>query len=114
MSELFFRLLSISGLKCLQFPFIDQLTKYSDNNRLLYIQLICWLEDRKIRELEIEEREGIRNDSPIWDQAMQNYLERLACPFQWSDKNVIKILNWLISHSIRLEYEDCGMRKYCL
>ena len=115
MSSLDFSNLNFNGLKCLQYPFIEQITNNQINNRFLYIQLICWLEDRKIRELEIEERDALRQDSSNWDANMAQYLIKLNCPFAWNNtaqQNIIKNLNWLITFSIRLEYNDCGKKLF--
>ena len=69
------------------------------------MQCVCWLEDRKIRELEIAERENLRNPHDF-NAAYTNYLERLGCPFVYDAANATDTLAWLISHAISVEYED--------
>ena len=74
------------------------------------ILLVTWLEDRKIRELEIEEREQLRKDHAGWDATFTQYLSKLNCPFSWSPlsscADYVDSLSWLISHAIATEYED--------
>jgi RLL motif-containing protein 1 len=72
-----------------------------------FIQLVSWLEDRKIRELEIAERDGLRsNDSAVFDSAFNSYLISLGCPFQYSVETKVEVLYWLVSYAIDAEYED--------
>ena len=73
------------------------------------ILLVTWLEDRKIRELDIEWRKPLRNDSSEWDMAFSNYLEKVGCPFKWSslkEKDSKDAITWLISYAVSAEYED--------
>jgi len=70
--------------------------------------LVSWLEDRKIRELEIEERESLRRDHIGWDEVFSGYLNRLGCPFVWKSTNTLDCLNWLVAYSVSTEYEDCA------
>lgn len=68
--------------------------------------MIVWLEDRKICLYKIEDRDPLRNiSSPAWVGALKKYLSDLACPIQnLSQKGAV--MNWLLSHAIRLEYMD--------
>ena len=69
------------------------------------MQCVCWLEDRKIRELEISERDSLRNPNEF-NAAYTSYLERLGCPFVYSIADPSDTLTWLISHAVSIEYED--------
>mmetsp|Transcript_9287 Transcript_9287/g.13992 ORF Transcript_9287/g.13992 Transcript_9287/m.13992 type:complete len:242 (-) Transcript_9287:143-868(-) len=90
-------------MKCLDFP---QLEGFNVHNQLHVIALVCWLEDRKIRELEIEEREPLRCNTDSWSHAMQKYLDTLGSPCEWDQTNPLPSLEWLLSYAISLEYDD--------
>ena len=51
-------------LTCLEYPFANSMN-FEDKND--FVQAVSWLEDRKIRELEIHEREELRVQSDNWD-----------------------------------------------
>lgn len=79
------------------------------------IELIIWLENRKIRELEVNERDFFQNFKnkhvdTNWIIQFQLYLDRLNCPFEWDKSNVenIDCAFWLLSYAASLEYEDHG------
>jgi len=78
--------------------------------------LVCWLEDRKIRELDIEWRKPLRENNDGWDAAFNSYLEKLSCPYTWTGvsdmSNTQSTIAWLISHAISMEYED--IRDECI
>ena len=94
-------------LDCLECPYAKSVNFSSRGDVLL---LVTWLEDRKVRELEIEEREKLRRDHAGWDGVFDLYLKKLGCPFQWSpltsNSSYVDCLVWLISHAIASEYED--------
>mmetsp|Transcript_24916 Transcript_24916/g.25137 ORF Transcript_24916/g.25137 Transcript_24916/m.25137 type:complete len:232 (+) Transcript_24916:100-795(+) len=90
-------------LTCLGYP---QPGGLNLNIRADYIKLVRWLEDRKIRELEINERQKLRENSDEWDDEFMKYLERLGCPIKWNPDFSIDCLHWLVSHAISVEYED--------
>lgn len=69
------------------------------------VRLVSWLEDRKIRELEIAERELLKQ-SGSFDAAFVNYLARLQCPLTYTPASQLACLNWLVGHAIGVEYED--------
>lgn len=90
-------------LTCLGYPLASSIN-FEDRNE--FIQAIVWLEDRKIRELEINEREGLRALSKDWDAEFVKYLDRLGCSLCWNPEISIECLNWLVSHAVALEYEE--------
>lgn len=77
-------------------------------DRSEFIKCVIWLEDRKIRELEISEREVLRNDSSQYDVEVASYLTRLGCPVAYNSQQLDETLTWLLSHAISVEYEDCA------
>jgi hypothetical protein len=89
---------SLTALGC---PFA---VDFSIENATHCITLVRWLEDRKIRELDIAERH-ILEEGPTWNDGFQQYLVGLGCPFLASDSMMDK-LSWLIGHAISLECED--------
>lgn len=94
-------------MECVDCPYAKTVNFSSRGDVIL---LATWLEDRKIRELEIDQREQLRKDHAGWDAAFSQYLERLGCPFTWSPSSgsaaYTDCLSWLISHSIATVYED--------
>ena len=94
-------------LECLDCPYAKTVNFTSRGDVIL---LVTWLEDRKIRELEIEERELLRKEHSGWDAAFEKYLSKLGCPFAWSpaagSSAFTDCLAWLVSHAITTEYED--------
>ena len=51
-------------LECLNFPGHNNI---NINDRYDVVRLVSWLEDRKIRELEISQRNSLRTDSSDWE-----------------------------------------------
>ena len=76
------------------------------NEKAQLMQCVCWLEDRKIRELEIAERESLRSPNDF-DDGYASYLKRLGCPFphnpSGSTHEAEDTLAWLVSHAISVE-----------
>lgn len=70
------------------------------------VRLVSWLEDRKIRELEISERESLRVCNDLWDSAFCDYLIRLDCKLTWNPESPEETLMWLVSHAVALEYDE--------
>lgn len=97
MSVLLVKLLSVLGYEHDCDP--------KDKRQLM--QCVCWLEDRKIRELEIAEREALRSPGDF-EAFYSTYLERLGCPFEYDASNPLETLSWLVSNAISVEYEDCS------
>ncbi|XP_031554612.1 RNA transcription, translation and transport factor protein-like [Actinia tenebrosa] len=67
--------------------------------------LVVWLEDQKIRFYKIEDREALRdvkNDN--WTKSLTKYLLDLQCPLLSKQKT--SVMDWLLSHAIRLEYSE--------
>lgn len=91
-------------LSCMEYPFSSTVDM---TNRVDCIHLVTWLEDRKIRKLEMQEREMLRHDSDNWDLSFSNYLNTLECPFLWPS-DLIDCIVWLISYAVSAEYEDCA------
>ena len=60
-------------LECLQYP--NHAEVALDNTEEI-LQLIVWLEDRKVRALEVSEREPLRHIHPAWDEAVS----KVVCP----------------------------------
>lgn len=99
-------------LRVLGCPFGDKMvTLDSINDQAL---LICWLEDRKITELEIDERKTLQPNDPSWENNVNKYLLKLGSPFSWvkqeSNSKIpesnLEALFWLVSVAINLDYED--------
>lgn len=83
-------------------PFARSINWESKDN---IIGLVCWLEDQKIRDLEVEEREKLRVDGPLWDASFSNYLAGLGCPYTWQPFN-LECVYWLIYQATSLEFEE--------
>ncbi|KAK3750024.1 hypothetical protein QZH41_008661 [Actinostola sp. cb2023] len=67
--------------------------------------LVVWLEDQKIRLYKIEDREALRDvKNENWSKGLTKYLTDLQCPLKSKQKS--SVLDWLLSHAIRLEYAD--------
>jgi hypothetical protein len=105
-------------LKVLECPLEVELTDESIHKVDFQELLILWLEDRKIREYEIEQRKEIKlgtysKDNRKWAGYIDQFLRSLGCPFRWVYQDTDKIpesnqqgLFWLISRAIALDYED--------
>jgi hypothetical protein len=97
--------MSESGLEQL-LKSIECPLKYDPSNeKSNFIGLINWLEDRKIRELEINEREQLRLESSEWDKSFNEYLSFLGCPFDWPNSQSDCVF-WILSLAVSAEYED--------
>lgn len=71
--------------------------------------LVCWLEDRKIRFLEIESRKALRShDDATWNSSFSAYLSQLSCPWTWIEVHRLDCVVWLIHHAVGAEYEELG------
>lgn len=70
---------------------------------------IHWLEDLKIRQYPIQNRDGLRKiDSPVeWYVAYKSYKIDMAVPFL---NTTADELDWFLDKAISLEYED---REFC-
>ncbi|XP_002740897.1 RNA transcription, translation and transport factor protein-like [Saccoglossus kowalevskii] len=72
--------------------------------------LIVWLEDQKIRLYTIEDRGPLRNTcGGDWPTVFQKYLKDLQYTRDPNARTVV--LDWLLGHSIRLEYGE-NVEKY--
>lgn len=100
-------------LEALECPFLNDIENlHSLSNQEL---IINWLEDRKIREYEIEKRLKLKFGDSIsaWNQNISDYLALLNCPIAWTAQvgDTIPPTNqqaliWLLSKAISLDYED--------
>lgn len=83
-------------------------------------RLIEWLEDRKICELEIEDRFVLRTvTDESWPRSVGRYLSVLGCPYHWShdlEQDQVQVrdccqgsrllaLQWLCNYAVSLDYE---------
>jgi hypothetical protein len=91
-------------LKSLQFPFWEELNFLSSRSHLII--LVCWLEDTKIRGLEVSDRAALKVDSAAWEEAFRNYLAVLNCPFIFEASTLLDCVDWLVSYAVSLEYSD--------
>ncbi|XP_065563317.1 RNA transcription, translation and transport factor protein-like [Artemia franciscana] len=72
--------------------------------------VILWLEDQKIRQYKIEEREGLRDvkSSLAWSKSYEKYLEAVGCPSFLKTRN--EQLDWLLCLAIKLVYQEKSNR----
>lgn len=85
--------------------------------------LVVWLEDQKIRQYKIDERQPLRTLSgDSWKSNFKKYLSDLECPFDF-DIDIYSSLDWLLGVAVRYEYSDaaaenqdlkCGLAASCL
>lgn len=76
--------------------------------------LIGWLEDRKIREYDINERSSLKSVSEDWPDAVSIYLQTLSCPLKrWERQTAATIppnnqraLQWLVSFALSADFSD--------
>ncbi|XP_017481884.1 PREDICTED: UPF0568 protein C14orf166 homolog [Rhagoletis zephyria] len=75
------------------------------NDRKVFASTILWLEDQKIRQYRIEDREDLRkvDQLDIWEQAYENYKADLGMP-QFCTP--IEEITWVLGYAIRLEFLD--------
>ena len=94
-------------LNSLGYPFVQTIQL---DSRQDVIHLVTWLEDRKVRKLEVKDRDGLRKDSATWDEQFAQYLNVLECPFQWKEsiESCTDCLVWLVEFAVAAEYEDCA------
>lgn len=93
------------SLLALQCPFAAD---FNEKNHTHCVKLVRWLEDRKVRELDIEER-TLLDDGPGWNDNFNKYLKRLQCQDLGKDVTLLEKLAWLTAHAVSLEYEDAGL-----
>jgi hypothetical protein len=67
--------------------------------------LVNWLEDRKIRELDVDKRSCLRLEQN-WNENFAHYLEKLNCPYPWNSEHPENCITWLLSYAISVVYED--------
>lgn len=115
----------LTSLNC---PFISQIVYVDNDTRVArdHVQtLVVWLEDRIIRELDVEERVPLRQpaNQNEWDVSFNGYLKTLGCPFEWPLSNSksdsvaeseATSLHWLLSFAVSLEYEENASNSYII
>ena len=92
------------SLIALQCPFSQD---FNPDDRKHCVILVRWLEDRKIREYDINDRKQF-DDSPEWENMLTDYICRLNCPLLPTDC-LLDQLFWLISYALLLDYDDVGI-----
>lgn len=100
--------ITIRKLKYIDYAYIDRFENDSIVKRDDLVSLLSWLENRKIRSLEVDERSSIDHLHVLWDDAVKKYLVHLDCPHVWDPRHEIDCVDWLVSHAINLEYEEAG------
>lgn len=93
----------VRSLIFLGYPHFDSIDL---NCKESFVQLVCWLEEMKIRAYEIECRLKLRCSDDIWNNSFNEYLEFLNSPWQYGIDETVDCISWLISHAISIEYED--------
>ena len=105
-------------LAILDYPFIQEINDESIHLVNTQELLLLWLEDRKIREYEIEERSQLKlathnGDLIKWSSCINSYGSIIGCPYIWNPQQTKIIpdsnrqfLFWLVSRGIALDYED--------
>lgn len=103
----------LKGLDC---PFLNDVNDGSISSFSQQEMIINWLEDRKIREYDIDARSVLRiqsNSIQSWSHHINVYIHALGCPYDWVPQqgNTFpepnqQCLYWLLSFAISLDYED--------
>jgi len=98
-------------LQALQYPNAES---FDPQDAKQFHVLVFWLENRKIRQLDVEARAGLRTLDGSWGGAFSAYLNELqiGCDqFDFSaatsDAKVV-VLDRLLSHAVALEYDDAA------
>ncbi|XP_055376385.1 RNA transcription, translation and transport factor protein [Condylostylus longicornis] len=84
-------------------------SKFDCNDRKEFAAMVLWLEDMKIRNLRIENREALRKIDNLqqWEKEYTKYKANLGMPVF---NKPAEEMAWLLSHAVRLEYLDCPAR----
>ncbi|XP_039282283.1 RNA transcription, translation and transport factor protein [Nilaparvata lugens] len=91
-----------SKLTALEYHTIDGFNAEDDKQ---FRALVIWLEEQKIRHHKVEDRDPLRDlESDNWPIVFNNYCADLSCPITSGKKS--ERLEWLLSHAVRLEYND--------
>jgi hypothetical protein len=72
------------------------------------VRTVAWLEDRKVRHLDVADRAALRTPSDAWMAAFESYVRDLGCPYACSHETLLPCIEWLVEHAIAVEYEDYG------
>ena len=71
---------------------------FEDQDRAFVRRLVLWLENQKIRQYPVSEREGLRSaDLPSWEAAFGQYLKDLSCPYTYA--SLSHAVQWLCSRA---------------
>ena len=76
--------------------------------------VVTWVEDRKIRQYDIEQGSELRAGGNQWSTAFQQYLLDLESPHAWSSidrEQKVRALRWLVTKALAYDYEDEGMSR---
>ncbi|XP_037945455.1 RNA transcription, translation and transport factor protein-like [Teleopsis dalmanni] len=89
-------------LQALNHPTPDDLDV---NDRKVFASTILWLEDQKIRQYKIEDREKLRqvDKLPVWEKAYAEYKSDLGMP---KYKTPLEEISWMLGYAVRLEFLD--------
>ncbi|CAN0436867.1 unnamed protein product [Pylaiella littoralis] len=135
----------IRVLRALEYPWVDDLATTPGLGSAAPLSLgarphdlakiVSWIEDRKVRDLAIPDREPLRTPGPGWESAFFSYLQGTGCPYDFtptpgtragggdeegrtgpsdgSDSNlVLRGLSWLSSEAVAREFEDDNGKDY--
>ena len=80
-------------LSALEYPEIDSFSL----ERSALVTLVSWLEDRKIRELEIVDRAELRKNTDQWDKAFSQYLLTVNADCLWNPEQPMEAITWLLN-----------------
>jgi hypothetical protein len=101
-------------LEALECPFVSSLPTLEKLTVKDQTTIICWLEDRVIREFDIADREFMRPNHEKSVESVGQYLHTLGCPYNWTVDGSINNTNnsnmdalyWITSYAVNLKYED--------
>lgn len=82
------------ALRILEYPF-----SFTEDRASL-VRLVRWIEDRKVRAWEIEDRAAFHTS---FDATFAKYLHELGCPVAWPSNACIQ---FLLSRAIECDYDD--------
>ena len=72
-----------------------------------YRNLVCWLENQKIRFYPVEKRSGLRktDDEKLWEKSFQKYLSDSKCDTSLHKSQESQLI-WLLGKAIRAAYQN--------
>eukprot|EP01006_Ploeotia_vitrea_P060287 TRINITY_DN7562_c0_g1_i2.p1 TRINITY_DN7562_c0_g1~~TRINITY_DN7562_c0_g1_i2.p1 ORF type:complete len:286 (-),score=136.54 TRINITY_DN7562_c0_g1_i2:33-890(-) len=104
--------MNATKLRALEYPAWRKPLDVNDDTA--FRTLIVWLEEMKIRALDVEQRGALRDiASADWPQALRAYLEVLECPARLFAANASEneggrqaVVAWLLSQAVSAEFHD--------